>query len=76
MSSVSYYVYGSSIARVNSESCAMEIKEHKTDLWKPVKEPLLWRRIQEEGDCVGKEEAEAIFKRFKEDIDKNRNSSE
>lgn len=57
-----YYVYSMTIARSNG--LQMEIKNHKTDSWEIVREPIMWKRIQEEGILVSEEKAEKLYHEF------------
>lgn len=67
-SNYTYYVYGSTIARFENASCKLEMKSHKDDKWNTVKQPDAWKRVQEEGNKVSKEEAEKMYDVFHKNI--------
>lgn len=60
-----YYIYSHSIAR--SDGVKLEIKNHRTNLWREVVDPHLWKRIQEEGIEVTEKEAEEMYRHFKKE---------
>lgn len=62
-----YYVYSYTIAR--TDGIKTEIKNHQTGLWVEIVDPLLWKRVQQEGSQVTKEEAEQIYQQFHQQID-------
>lgn len=55
-----YYIYSVSIARIDNKGTA-EIKNHKTDTWNKIENGDFYRRIQQEGELVSKEDAENFY---------------
>jgi len=59
---MNYYNYSYTIARTDGVNT--EIKNHRLNKWVEVTDPLLWKRIQEEGGLVGEKEAETLYIQF------------
>lgn len=57
--SIIYYIYSSSIARQTNSK--IEVKNHQTDQWVEITDPVFWRRIVEQGMIVNQEEAEKMY---------------
>ena len=66
MKNINYYVYSYTIAR--SDGVKAEIKNHKTNAWSEVVDPLFWRRIQLEGDLVTQDTAEELYQIYHREI--------
>lgn len=58
----SYYVYAGTIARVNQETYQLEIRKRTNGAWQEIRDPIIWERIQLEGDKVSETEAERLFR--------------
>jgi hypothetical protein len=69
----SYYVYSNSIARYDNTSQNLEIKKHNTNQWEKVNDPIVWRRVQEDGDKVSEKDAEKMYHIFHSNLTKNNN---
>lgn len=65
-----YYVYSSTIVRVNNVTEHVEIKQHDTNQWKEIQDPKILQRVQIDGDQVTKEEAEEMYRIFHETLKK------
>lgn len=63
-----YYNYSYTIAR--TDGVMTEIKNHRLNKWVEVTDPLLWKRIQEEGVRVSEKEAEQLYAKFHKDFQK------
>lgn len=65
---MNYYNYSYTIAR--TDGVFMELRNHRLNQWVEVTDPLLWKRIQEEGVRVSEKEAEQLYLKFHKDFQK------
>ncbi len=63
-SKYSYYAYAGTIARVNQATYQLEIRKRTNGVWQEIQDPIIWERIQLEGDKVSETEAEKLFQLF------------
>ena len=61
----SYYVYSGSIFKVDRMTKKLRLRDRQTGQWQEIPDPVIWNRIQVEGDSVSKEEAERLFHIFR-----------
>lgn len=66
-----YYVYSGTIARVDTVTSHLEVKQHNTNQWKEINDPKIWQRIQNDGDQVSKEKAEEMYRLFHNSLKKS-----
>lgn len=64
-SSYSYYVYAGAITRVDKKTSQLQVRRRKTGIWQEIHDPIMWERIQLEGESVSEEEADRLFQLFR-----------
>lgn len=61
----SYYLYSRAILRVDHVTKKLYRRERQNGLWEEISDPIIWERVQRDGEKISQEEAERLFSIFR-----------
>ena len=61
----SYYLYSRAILRVDHATKKLYRRKRQNGLWEEIFDPIIWERIQRDGEKISQEEAERLFSIFR-----------